>query len=307
MTALLAIAILIVGLAMLGLAAGFVAGAIRRTRAREAAEEPPQPPYAPEARQPPYAVEEPRQPPYAAEGPRQSPYAVEEPPHGPYAAEGPQHGPYATEGPRHAPYTGVPGRSSLEPPQALESPRGMWAGAAVSAALGMSALVAAAIVLISVMAAPTRTLNAPAQAGGLRRDDSPGTQQLVSRQRERLKAAGMPNPLTAIYHAPSEASSTVLFIGSSGHIDDPPGQLREFLNGLAASTGASGREPTGYPAGRLKGTVMCLDRLTTGQAMLATCGWADEGTLGVITTDDGDASRTAGLLLSMRDDMEKKA
>jgi hypothetical protein len=51
---------------------------------------------------------------------------------------------------------------------------------------------------------------------------------------------------------------------------------------------------------------MCLDQLSTGQAMLATCGWADEGTLGVITTDTGDAAQTAGLLLSMRDDMEKK-
>jgi hypothetical protein len=51
---------------------------------------------------------------------------------------------------------------------------------------------------------------------------------------------------------------------------------------------------------------MCLDQLSTGQATLATCGWADDGTLGVITTDGGDAAQTAGLLLSMRDDMEKK-
>src|SRR4051812_16407619 len=115
MTALLAIAILLVGLAMLALAAAFVANAIRRTRAREAAEaETPQPPYAP-----------------------------------------------------------------LPPPA---SPRGMWTGAGISAALGLSSLVAAAIVLLAVMAAPTRTLDAPAQAGGLQRDDSPGTQQLTSRQ-----------------------------------------------------------------------------------------------------------------------------
>lgn len=248
MKALLAIAILIVGLAMLGLAVGFAANAIRRTRARESAEEPPQ----------------------------QAPYGE----------------------PQSAPYAPVP-------PQALESPRGMWAGAGVSAALGMSALVTSAIVLISVMSAPTRTLNAPPQAGGLRRDDSPGTQQLVSRQRERLKAAGMPHPLTAVYHQPSGANSTVLFIGSSGHIDDPPGQLKQFLSGLAESTGVSGRVPTGYPAGRLKGTVMCIDQLTTDQATLTTCGWADEGTLGVITTDEGGAPTTAGLLLSMRDDMEK--
>jgi hypothetical protein len=234
--ALLAIAILIVGLAMLGLAGGFVVGAIRRTRARE---EPPTPP----------------------------------------------------------PYGLAPD---------LESPRGMWAGAGISAALGMGALVGAAIVLISIIAAPTRELHAPAQAGGLQRDDSPGTQQLTARQRERLKAAGMPNPLTAIYHQPSQTSMTVLFIGSSGHIDQPAERLKEFLGGLAASTGTSSREPTGYPAGHLKGTVMCLDQLSTGQAMLATCGWADEGTLGVITTDTGDAAQTAGLLLSMRDDMEKK-
>jgi hypothetical protein len=246
MTALLAIAILLVGLAMLALAAGFVANAIRRTRAKETAE---------------------------AEAPEPPTYA---------------------------------GGPDVPPWGALESPRGMWIGAGISAGLGMSALVAAAIVLISVMEAPTRTLNAPAQAGGLQRDDSPGTQQLTSRQRERLKAAGMPNPLTAVYHGPSAASSTVLFIGSSGHMDDPAGRLKEFLSGLAESTGASGREPRGYPAGRLKGTVMCLDQLTTGLATLATCGWADEGTLGVITTDEGDAARTAGLLLSMREDMEKK-
>ena len=236
MKVLLAIAILIVGIAMLGLAGGFVVGAIRRTRALEA---PPAPP----------------------------PYGL------------------APE---------------------LESPRGMWAGAGISAALAMGALVGGAIVLISIMAAPTRVLHAPAQAGGLQRDDSPGTQQLTSRQRERLKAAGMPNPLTAVYHQLAATSTTVLFIGSSGHIDQPAERLKEFLGGLAESTGSSGREPTGYPAGRLKGTVMCLDQLSTGQATLATCGWADEGTLGVITTDAGDAAQTAGLLLAMRDDMEKK-
>jgi hypothetical protein len=150
-------------------------------------------------------------------------------------------------------------------------------------------------------------LNTPAQAGGLQRDDSPDTQRLTSRQRERLRAAGMPHPLTAVYHQPSEASSTVLFIGSSGRMNDPAGQLKEFLDGLAESTGSSDREPTGYPAGHLKGTVMCIDHLSTGQTTLATCGWADEGTLGIITTDDGDAEDIVGLLLSMRDDMEKRA
>jgi hypothetical protein len=236
MTVFLAAAILLAGIAMLGLAGAFVVGAVRRTRAREA--EPAQEPYgtAPE----------------------------------------------------------------------LESPRGMWAGAGISAALAMAALVGAAIVLISITAGPTRVLHAPARAGGLQRDDSPGTRQLASRQRERLRAAGMPNPLTAVYHQPAEASATVLFIGSSGHIDQPTERLKEFLRGLAASTGTSGRKPAGYPAGRLRGTVMCLDRLSTGQATLATCGWADEGTLGVITTDGGDAAQTAGLLLSMRDDMEKR-
>lgn len=249
MTALLAIAILLVGLAMLALAAAFVANAIRRTRAREAAE----------------AETPPEQPPYAP----------------------------------------VPPLEPARPP--LESPRAMWTGAGISAALGTSALLAAAIVLISVMEAPTRTLDVPARAGGLQRDDSPGTQQLTSRQRERLKAAGMPNPLTAVYRGSPAANSTVLFIGSSGHLDDPAGQLKEFIGGLAQSAGGSGRQPTGYPAGRLKGTVMCLDQLSTGLATLATCGWADEGTLGVITTDEGDAAKTAGLLLSMRDDMERKA
>jgi hypothetical protein len=232
---LLALAILIVGLAMLALALGFVVNAIRRTRAEESAPDP-----------------------------------------------------------------------QAVPP--AESPRGMWAGAGISAALGLGSLTAAAVVLISIMATPKHVLHAPAQAGGLRRDDSPGTQQLTSRQREQLKAAGMPNPLTAVYHqaATAEGNTTVLFIGSSGHIDAPATRLKEFLSGLAESTGSTGRVPTGYPAGRLKGTVMCLDQLSTGQATLATCGWADDGTLGVITTDGGDAAQTAGLLLSMRDDMEKK-
>ncbi|GLY81937.1 hypothetical protein [Actinoallomurus iriomotensis] len=246
MKALLAIAVLIVGLAMLGLAAGFAAGAIRRTRAAEAADD---------------------------ESPSPAP-----PPH-PYAAA----------------------------PAPPESPRGMWAGAGISAALGMGALITAAIALLSVMATPTRVLNTPAQAGGLQRDDSPGTRQLTDRQRERLKAAGMPNPLTAVYHGAAATTTTVLFIGASGRLADPATQLKEFISGLATSTGAGGRALTPYPAGRLKGTVMCIDQLSTGQATLATCGWADEGTLGVITTDAGDAAQTAGLLLSMRDDMEKKA
>jgi hypothetical protein len=236
-TVALALAILIVGLGMLGLAAMFGGGAIRRTKAREQAQES-----------------------YAA-------------------AEMPQ----------------------------LASPRDLWVGAGVSAGLGMGALITAAVVLIAAMAAPTRVLHAPVSAGGLRRDDSPSTQQVTSRQRERLREAGMPNPLTAVYHRPAEAETTVLFIGASGHIDAPATRLREFLTGLAASTGTTGKQPADYPAGHLKGTVLCLDRLSNGTTTLATCGWADDSTIGVITTDSGDASQTAALLLSMRDDMEKKA
>jgi hypothetical protein len=245
--ALLAIAVLVVGLAMLGLAAGFAGSAIRRTRAVEAADE--------------QSTASPASPSY--------------------------------------PYAAAPSRP--------ESPRSMWVGAGISAALGMCALVTAAIALLSVMAAPTRVLRTPPQAGGLQRDDSPGTRQLTDRQRQRLKAAGMPNPLTAVYHGSAATTTTVLFIGASGHLDDPATRLKEFISGLAVSAGSGGRTPTPYPAGRLKGTVMCLDELSTGQATLATCGWADEGTLGVITTDVGDAAQTAELLLSMRDDMEQKA
>src|SRR3569833_421982 len=193
-TALLAIATLIVGLAMLGLAAGFAGNAIRRTRAAESADEEPLTPYA-------------------------------------------------------------------APRPVLESPRGMWAGAGISALLGTSALVAAAFVLLAVSAAPTRVLDTPARAGGLQRDDSPGTRQLTTRQRERLRAAGMPTPLTAVYHRPATRNMTVLFIGASGHLDDPPGRLREFISGLAVSAGGGGRAPAPYPAGRLEGTRAAQERL----------------------------------------------
>lgn len=238
MKVLVALAIIVMGLAMLGLAMGFALGATRRTRASEA----PRPPLSP----PVYAI--------PAMPPRRDP----------------------------------------------ESPRGMWAGAVTSTVLGIGALVGAAIVLISIMAAPTHMLQTPVQAGGLQRDDSPGTRQLIDGQRDRLKVAGMPNPLIAFYHKPSAANLIVLFIGSSGHMDAPAARLKEFF------TESSDREPTEYPAGHLKGTVMCLDQLNTDQSM-ATCGWADESTLGVITVSEGNAEYVAGLLLSMRDDMEKKA
>lgn len=239
MTVVVAVAILLVGLGMLGIAGGFGGSAVRRTRARESAPEP-------------------------------------------CAAPG---------GP---------------PPTPAESPRSMWIGAGISAGLGVGALVGAAAVLISTMMAPPRVLSAPATAGGLQRDDSAGTQQLTSRQRERLREAGVPNPLTAIYRRASDTSTTVLFIGSSGNIGVPATRLRQLMGGIAESVGSGDRQPTGYPAGRLRGTVLCLDQLTTGQTTLTTCGWADDSTLGIITTDAGDASQTAGLLLAMRDDMEKR-
>lgn len=193
------------------------------------------------------------------------------------------------------------------PPPALESTRGMWAGAGISAGLGVAALTSASLVLISMMSGPARVLSTPTTAGGLQRDDSAGTQRLADRQRQRLKEAGMPNPLTAVYRRHGEKSMTVLFIGSSGHLDAPADQLREFIGGVAESTGATQRRPTSYPSGRLKGTVLCLDQLTSGEAILATCGWADDTTLGVITTDGGNGPQTAGLLLSMRDDMERRS
>jgi hypothetical protein len=198
-------------------------------------------------------------------------------------------------------------RTAGPPPRPpLESARGMWAGAGISAGLGVGALISAAVVLISTLSAPTRSLSTPATAGGLRRDDSAGTQRLTQRQRQRLREAGMPHPLTAVYRRHGDASVTVLFIGSSGHLDAPADRLREFIGGVAESAGSPGRRPMPYPAGRLNGTVLCLDQLMSGEATLATCGWADDSTLGVITTDGGDAPRTAGLLLSMRDDMERR-
>ncbi len=199
------------------------------------------------------------------------------------------------EAPRTDPVSGEQGRSS----------RALWVGAGVSAGLGTGALVVASFVLISAVDAPANVLSAPPAAGGLRRDDSAGTRRLISRQREHLKEAGMPNPLTAVYRRTGVTTTTVLFIGSSGRIGDPAARLRDFLSGVADSTGASGRQPRAFPAGRLKGTVLCLDQLMSGEATLTTCGWADDGTLGVITTDDGDSAKTAGLLLSMRDDMER--
>jgi hypothetical protein len=192
------------------------------------------------------------------------------------------------------------------PPPPSELPRSMWVAAGISAGLGVGALVTASAVLVSMMTAPARVLSAPASAAGMRRDDSAGTQRLVSRQRQRLKEAGMPNPLTAIYRLPGDSSATVLFIGSSGHIDEPAARLRQFLSDLAESTGSTDRQPAARPAGHLRGTVMCLDQLASGQVTLTTCGWADDSTLGVITTDRGDAAQTADLLLSMRDDMERK-
>jgi hypothetical protein len=227
----LAVAVLIVGLCMLGLAAGFGVGAVRRIRARESVPMPETTPDTP--------VRETDTPPYA-----------------------------------------------------------MWTGAGISAALGLVALVTAAAVLVAAMDAPAHLLRTPATAGGLRRDDSAGTRLLVGRQRQRLKEGGLPNPVTAVYRRPGDSGTTVLFIGSSGQIGAPEDRLREFLTGMAESTGTADRRTYPHPAGRLKGAVLCLDRLTAGPIVLTTCGWADGGTLGVITSDDGDASRTASLLLA---------
>lgn len=236
----LAVAVLLVGLGMLGLAAAFGAGAVRRIRARE-----------------------------------------------------------SVPLPETTPDTPVSDRDL--PPHA------MWTGAGISAGLGLVALVVAAAVLVAAMDAPSRALRTPATAGGLRRDDSPATRLLVGRQRQRLKEGGLPNPVTAVYRRPGDSGTTVFFIGSSGRIGAPEDRLREFLTGMAESTGTTDRRTYPHPAGPMRGAVLCLDRLTAGSIVLATCGWADDSTLGVITSDDGDASRTASLLLAMRDDMEKKA
>lgn len=195
-----------------------------------------------------------------------------------------------------------------DPPKArdpIDSPRTLWIGAGISAVLGAGALSVAAVTLLSASRLPLRALSAPPKTAGMRRDDTAGTRRLASRQRERLKESGMPNPLTAVYRREGAAAMTVLFIGAYGPMDAPTDRLRDFLAGLAQTTGAAGRRPSVHPAGRLKGTVLCMDGLMTGSARLTTCGWADEGTLGVIATDRGDTAQTAALLLSMREDMER--
>lgn len=249
MTVALAIAILVVGLGMLGLAAGFGASAVRQTKAREVGRD------------------------HAPEPQRQNPAW-------PMPASSP--------GPRP------------------ESSRGLWIGAGVSALLGLGALTGAASVLIATMMTPDRAVTAPARAGGLQRDDSERTREVVQRQRQRLKEAGVPGPLAAVYRKPGDTETTVLFIGSSGHIDMPDSRLRELLRGIGETSGVGRQAPARYPAGPLKGSVMCLSDLSAGATSLAACGWADTSTFGVITTDTGDATQTAALLLSMRGDMEKK-
>jgi hypothetical protein len=178
-----------------------------------------------------------------------------------------------------------------------------WAGAAIGAGLGFMTLVVAAAMLVTVLDAPSHLLRTPTMAGGLRRDDSTETRLLIERQRDRLRQSGLANPVTAIYRG---ASTTVLFVGSSG-LDAPLDRLREYLAGIALATGPVGREPEHRPAGRLGGTVLCLSGPDIGLIALTTCGWADGGTLGIITTDGRDTPGTANLLLAMRADMEKPA
>lgn len=148
---------------------------------------------------------------------------------------------------------------------------------------------------------PVRTLRTPEVAGGLRRDDSAATRQVVDEQREELRQSGVPGPVAMVYRRSTEA--TVLFLGASGRLSGPERRLREMLADVADSAGG-GPAPTRHPAGRMRGVVLCVNPLNTGDAVLAACGWADDDTLGVITTDNGDATQTATLLLAMRADME---
>ncbi|MEH1011943.1 hypothetical protein V6U90_02290 [Micromonospora sp. CPCC 206060] len=148
-------------------------------------------------------------------------------------------------------------------------------------------------------------LEVPADAGGLRRDDSQRALATAEYLRSGFAAdIELDRSIGAVYQDPADPKRSVLVFGGTTLLWQPERDLDSLFTLMSDETGkvTSIRD---VPAGDLGGVMKC-GRTTDAEGSFAVCGWADHGSVVMAMFANRDADSSAALLRQLRQDMQTR-
>lgn len=201
---------------------------------------------------------------------------------------------------------GSTGDQAVEPPAATRRRRGVL--------MLLGGLALAAVTASAALYGPTTwrmlqegdaKLTMPAEAVGLRLDESTGAEDTADYLRTAL-AAGAPlgNTVAAVYADPAAPTKSVFIVGGTARLRVPE---RDLDLAFRLLTGESGKVEGlhAVPAGNFGGIMKC-GTSTAADAPMVVCGWADHGSLAVAMFPGRSIDESAELLRGLRSSIERR-
>jgi hypothetical protein len=167
-------------------------------------------------------------------------------------------------------------------------------------AVGLAGAAVLGTAVWRIAAQKDTTLTAPAEAAGLRRDDSEYAVTTAESLRTALTAeVDLDEAVGAVYTDPASKDRSVLFFGGTTLFWTPADDLDTafdlFKDAAGAVTGLAE-----VPAGALGGTMKC-GTAASPDGDIAVCGWADHGSLALAMFPNRTAAESAPLLRAIRE------
>ena len=148
------------------------------------------------------------------------------------------------------------------------------------------------------------TLTLPAEAAGLRLDDSDRARSTADYLRTTLSAGlSLDRTVAGVYADPAGPARSVILVGGTATLRDPERELEAAFRLL--TDGGDVDTPHPVPAGELGGVMKCGTSRDADVAM-AVCGWADHGTVVIAMFPGRPVDESADLLRGLRADIQQR-
>ena len=143
------------------------------------------------------------------------------------------------------------------------------------------------------------SLDAPAQAAGLTRDDSDRAKETADYLRNGFAAdIDLDRSIGVIYKDPADANRTVMLFGGTTLIWQPQRDLDKLFD-LVSDDGGKVEGLHEVPAGQFGGVMKC-GTTATEDGGLSVCGWADHGSVALAMFSGRSVDESATLLRELR-------
>jgi hypothetical protein len=166
-------------------------------------------------------------------------------------------------------------------------------------AIGVAGAVAIGIAGWRIAGQKDATLDPPAQAAGLIRDDSERAKSTADYLRDGFAAdIDLDQSIGAIYNDPADPKRTVLLFGGTTLVWQPERDLDSLFELVSDDTGKISALHE-VPAGELGGVMKC-GTTATADGDLSVCGWADHGSVALAMFPGRTVDDAAVLLRNLR-------